>query len=75
MKLQMPSERIEGHKDVSTFLENSVRDLLENPVALNNTAQEALLDELEVIFKKEGNAEFSKAPSRGEVWRVISTAN
>ena len=52
-----------------------MRDLLEYPAVLKNIAQEAFLDELEVVVKEEENAELSKPPRRGEVWRVISTAN
>ena len=46
---------VEGHEACAEFLENSDAELLLHPAQLDHVAQQALLDEVELVFTDADN--------------------
>ena len=75
LKLQVGSRLIEGHKAVSTFLEQSVEELLTTPADLCPVAQDSLLSEVKPVFTAEDNEMLNKDPTLSEVKKCVASSN
>ena len=76
LKLQVGSRLIEGHEEVSTFLEQSVEELLTTPADLCPVAQDSLLSEVKPVFTAEDNEMLNKDPTLSmrlkNVWPALT---
>ena len=75
LKSESPSGIIEGHQACAEYLENTVSDLLEHPVDLDQAAQEALLYEVQPVFTVSDNDQLLKVPSKKEVLDILTASN
>ena len=75
LKLQTDHGLLEGHEQCSEYLEKTVEDLLLNPAALDEVAQDILLNELDVVFTEQDNKKFLTSPTKDKVLKVISGSN
>ena len=75
LKLETDNGIIVGHKNCSTFLENSIADLLLSPANLSSAAQDELLAEVEPVFTETDNTMMKKMPDKKEVKESVWSAN
>ena len=75
LKLETAEGLLEGHAKCAEYLEKVVEDLLLKPAELHDVAQDALLDEVEVVFTNEDNLKLVAEPSEKEVFNTISESN
>ena len=66
---------MEGHEACSSYLDNTVGDLLLYPANLDEAAQHALLREVKPVFTAEDNAMMRKVPSKDEVKNSLWSSN
>ena len=75
LKLLTPNGLIEGHQACSSFLENTVQDLLLHPAQLDHAAQQALLAQVEPVFTNEDNKKFLTKPTSDTVYKTVCRSN
>ena len=67
LKLETENGLLEGHEKSAQYLEKCAEDLLLHTVQLDGAAQEALLNEVDLVFTPADNEMLLKAPSKEEV--------
>ena len=75
LELQTETETLKGHAACSSYLQQVVSDLLENPVNLDPVAQRELLEELDTVFTESDNKMLLKSPTLEEVHESVKTSN
>ena len=75
LQLMTDTGLLEGHEACSSFLEQSVEDLLLHPVQLDQVAQQALLAEVAPVFSKEDNKKLLTPPTHDSVYKTICNSN
>jgi hypothetical protein len=75
LKLQTDQGLLEGHSACSSYLHQTVSDLLEHPAVLDSEAQATLLSELQVVFTDADNTMLTAVPDKEEVWMSVKTSN
>ena len=75
LKLETENGLLEGHADCAQYLEKCVEDLLLHPVQLDGAAQEALLNEVDLVFTPADNEMLLKAPTKEEVKETLLDSN
>ena len=75
LKLETESGIIQGHKKCTSFLENSISDLLLHPAKLSVAAQDELLAVVNPVFTEADNALLKKAPTKNEVKESVWSSN
>ena len=66
---------LEGHSDCAKDLEDSVGKLLLHTAALDNHAQQLLLQELEPVFPEADNVMLTKLPEKIEIKETLDDSN
>ena len=66
---------IEGHDCCAGYLEGKVRELIGSPAALDNAAQEILLNITEEVFNNEDNLMLEAIPSKDELFKTLKLSN
>ena len=75
LKLETENGLVEGHQACSSYLENTVAELLLQPAMLDPAAQQALLSEVEVVFTDVDNKMLCSIPEKKEVKEVLCSSN
>ena len=75
LKLETANGVLAGHEECSSYLENSVGQLLLHPVVLDPLAQQELLRDVQPVFTVEDNKMMTKLPSKDDVKLSVSTSN
>ena len=75
LKLDTGDTILNGHKQCTQFLENSVSELLLHHSNLSEAAQNELLAEVPIVFTEVDNALLTRTPEKEEVKNSVWTSN
>ena len=75
LKLETAAGTLEGHQACADYLEQTVEELLLHPVQLSQSAQDALLAEVDPVFTEADNELLLKQTSKEEILDTLSASN
>ena len=75
LELETETGVLDGHVPCAEYLNNNVKELLENSFVPDRTAADTLLAELGEEFTEDDNEKLLASPDKEEVWQVIKSSN
>ena len=75
LKLNTDEGLLEGHNECSSFLEKTLRELLESPAELDSPSQEIVLAQVTPTISEADNKTLEEPTTLSEVYSILSSSN